>query len=255
MSRDAALDESVRALFASTADDVDACASHTAVMAVAVRCRRADIVQLLLADGRAAPTPSVLRDAGATGDVLTLQALLADSRVDAAARNSAVLWTAAVRGHVEAVGMLLADGRPDPAADRSEVLCAAATRGHTRVLEALLADGRANPAAQESRALRLAAARGHSKVVRLFLADGRSDPAADNSRALFNAAFGRHMAVVEILLADGRASPRAACALLGATAPARLLRPAARWWRRRTWLRACTTPGVCPRDGSPRPAV
>ena len=132
-------------------------------------------------------------------------------------------------------------------------LSAAAYSGDLEAVRALLAGGHANPAsktAQHSSALQAVGTRALSKPclltavqthcqgtawLGLLLADGRAEPVARKSGALWIVATHGPLEAMRLLLADGRADPVTALARWG---PAPALLPAARWSRRRQWLRA-----------------
>jgi hypothetical protein len=122
-----------------------------------------------------------LREAAFRGHAEVVQLLLADGRADPAAHDSVALQHAGVLdderegslARLEAVvHVLLADGRADPAAQASMVLYTAVRLGYVNLVRDLLLDGRANP----REALVVAAWRGHVDTVRVLLADGRADP-------------------------------------------------------------------------------
>jgi hypothetical protein len=182
------------------------------------------------------------------GQVDIVQALLAGGRADPAASDSFSLTVAAEGGHATIVAALLTDGRADPAANRSRALRDAASGGHTEAVRALLADGRADPAAIRSCALRYAARCGHTGVVCALLADGRANPAAKKSLALQYAARDGRTEVVAALLADGRVNSAVLATARGrhAEAVTRCLARHACWLQRRPWLRAslASAPGA-----------
>ncbi|KAK6351852.1 hypothetical protein TWF718_004997 [Orbilia javanica] len=141
-----------------------------------------DVVELLLATGRADPDPVLLR-----------------------ARRTPLSYAAA-RGHVAIVKVLLTTGRADPdsmrmasVTDRTQLPYSSECRYH-----------RVTPVTDRT-PLSYAAEYGHVDVVKLLLETGRVDPdSVDFSRGLTPlsyAVLGGHDAVVELLLATGRVDP------------------------------------------------
>jgi hypothetical protein len=124
----------------------------------------------------------------------------------------------------------------------ARTLSRAAYTGDVDWVAALLGDARVDPPPVDQRnmyshALRLAAALRHVGIVRLLLDDGRADPAAWNSVVLRDVTCQAHdlrgvAAVCRVLLADERADPTTD----RSAEPS--VRAAARWRRRRHWLRA-----------------
>lgn len=158
-------------------------------------------------------------------DVVRL--LLADGRVDPGANDDAALREASMHGHTDVVRLLLADARVNPLGDG---LIHASGAGHTDIVRALLEDGRANSHACNW-ALTEACKRGHVEVVRLllgvasrpqpgflaavacgfsdiveaFLANGSVDPSQDDNNALRMAYYcGPYARIIRLLLADAR---------------------------------------------------
>lgn len=66
-----------------------------------------------------------------------VKSLLADSRVDPAARDNFAIRWASENGHVDVVKLLLADGRVDPAADDNYARRWASRNGHVGVVKLL----------------------------------------------------------------------------------------------------------------------
>jgi hypothetical protein len=124
-------------------------------LSVAAEHGYADVMCLLLADGRADPTESMLRSAVVGHRPAVVQLLLQDGRVDPAAQNGAALWLAARCENSHAFRLLLADGRVDP----MHALGSAACFFTAEMTRLLLADGRTDPRrwVRGSRALRPAA--------------------------------------------------------------------------------------------------
>jgi hypothetical protein len=115
--------------------------------------------------------------------------------------------------------------------------------GHSVLVEILLDDGPTRHAQEASISLWVAAHNNDVEGLHALLTGGRADPCAGNSAALVAASNLRHAAAVRALLADGRSDPgRAATA--AASDPRRerdetqfLVQAAARWRRRRLWVR------------------
>lgn len=111
------------------------------------------------------------------------------------------LCHAARSGNVQSVDRLLADPRVDPAAADNSAIREAARAGHLAVVERLLADPRADPSAADDEAVRTVARLGHAAIVQCLLADARVEPAARRGSTIRGAAKFGHLAVVDRLLA------------------------------------------------------
>ena len=74
----------------------------------------ANVLRLLLTDGRVPPSDDVFIRCCGHGYVRHVPLLLADGRVDPGADGSQALVRAALNGHVDVVALLLADARVDP---------------------------------------------------------------------------------------------------------------------------------------------
>lgn len=133
--------------------------------------------------------------------------LLADRRVNPAARDNDAIKRASRYGHLEIVILLLADERVNPAAEDNYAIRFAAEEGHNLVVSRLLEDHRVNPAAKDDHAIRWASQNGHDKVVGLLLLDDHCsssctlvNPAAHDHYALKQASRNRHSKVVQLLM-------------------------------------------------------
>jgi ankyrin repeat protein len=149
------------------------------------------------------PTPT-FRHACDRGYVHVVRLLLADPRVDPAARGNHAILRSSKNGRADVVRLLLADGRADPAAHYNYAIHLSSKNGHTEVVRLLLADGRADPSADNNIAICESSARGHADVVRLLLGDARVDPTAHNNYAIRAAIERNHAHIVRLLLADRR---------------------------------------------------
>jgi hypothetical protein len=168
----------------------------------------ADIVEVLLQDGRADPTAydnDAIQWASSHGHADVVKLLLQDGRADPTADNNLAIRSASKNGHVDVVKLLLQDGRADPRAQNNYALRWACNYRYIKVLEALLQDGRADPTANNNDALETASRNGHADVVKVLLQDKRVDPTANDNIAIYLAKENGHSDVVELLLKDGRA--------------------------------------------------
>jgi hypothetical protein len=214
---------------------------------------------------------ATLADAAAAGQEGLVRLLLADGRADPAFNEYKPLFNAAGCGHVDVVTALLADPRVDATNCAADVLVAAASSRRPEVLAALLTDPRVDPASDAQKVVRWTAAWGSGPCMRVLLADHRVDPTAQQNSPIWGAARTGNHDVVQELLADERVRPgmRAESILdvvhptdermirmliedprVDVSLPCKLTRRsdgagmlllcAARWRRRRPWLRvAC----------------
>jgi hypothetical protein len=118
-------------------------------------------------------------------------------------------------------------------------LCLAVTQNDLQLVRGLLAESHEDPRAYDSLALRCAAHQGFERVLQALLTDGRADPTAcDNDALRYAARYHYYAPVVRTLVADGRSDPsgiaRVGCSMYNWP----LVQAAARWLRRRQWLRA-----------------
>jgi hypothetical protein len=170
-----------------------------------------DMVRMLLADGRAAPSSAALFALAMSRDCAEdVRALLREPNVSASADEYRALRYAAQQGHGDVVGAFfdaeriparvvtglflnaVRSGRVEfvqrmlsgftactlCASDMDTAIVAAAEAGLVSTLGVLLKDGRGNPAACGNAAICCATRRGHTDAVRALLADGRADPRA-----------------------------------------------------------------------------
>jgi hypothetical protein len=183
----------------------DPSANSSYAIRIASQYGFADIVRLLLEDGRADPAANnnyAIKFASQYGNAEVVKLLLADKRVDPA--DSYVLRFAVENGHTEIVQLLLADGRADPSADSSLAIRSAVKYRQEAILRMLLKDGRADPSVMNNLALNNACEYGSVEIVRILLNDDRIDPAANKNAALRYAIDYRHINVIRLLLADRR---------------------------------------------------
>jgi hypothetical protein len=170
------------------------------------------VVKLLLADARVDPAArdnQAIQLVSQNGHATVVELLLADPRVGPAAGDNDSIRLASHNGHATVVRRLLADPRVDPAADDNKAIRFASQNGHVTVVELLMADPRVGPAAGDNNSIRLASHNGHATVVERLLADPRVDPAADDNKAMRLASQNGHVTVVELLMADPRVDPAA----------------------------------------------
>jgi ankyrin repeat protein len=174
--------------------------------------RQVEVVKLLLADERVDPAARndwAIRHASRNGHSGIVKLLLADERVDPAADANYAIQIACKNGHVVVVDLLLADQRVDPAANIDYPIRCGSQNGHLEVVKKLLADKRVDPAARDDWAFRQAAQNQHSEVVELLLADERVNPATDFDYAIRCASYCGDQKTVKLLLADERVDPAA----------------------------------------------
>lgn len=149
--------------------------------------------------------------AAASGDLCTLEQLLAHDRVDPSVDDQAALRRAARNGHVLVVERLLADPRIDPSVGPSDLhwhdsaVGEAAQRGQLAVVRQLLADPRvdASAATGVNAAVSRAAWHGHGSVVLCLLEDPRVEQSLADLQLLFASIRNQFVHVADILLSTG----------------------------------------------------
>ena len=105
----------------------------------------ADVMKLVLADGRADPMVNdgyALVMAILLNRVKCAHALLDDPRVDPSVRDNRALLLAVRNGHLDIVERLLADPRVDPSSNNNQCIRSAMIRGHLEIAERLVSDRR-----------------------------------------------------------------------------------------------------------------
>lgn len=210
---------------------------YSSALCAAAYAGRVHIVQRFLGWRRrvnpAARSNQVLMDAASAGKLEVVQLLLADGRADPSAvadvpdegytftrfgerprRNrrwitcaNAPLRVALLRKHRAVVELLLRDPRVDPSADDNFLLVWACENCDWNLLHCLLDDPRVDPSARSSKALQNAARSGRLPLVDRLLSDPRVCISVPANGALVVAAENGHDAVVERLLADPRITP------------------------------------------------
>lgn len=180
-------DELVRACRDGSYDDVcrlletpgvDPSVNGSVALAKACKYGHIDVVQLLLADGRADP-----------------------------AGVACPLSYACYSGHIDVVKAMLADPRTNPSEDDNCPLRWAGMSNHTNVVEALLADPRVNVIdVWDNGALLAACMHDAMDAFQMLLADPRINP---NCAIPYASVFGKDDYMV-LLLADARVKPIAA---------------------------------------------
>ena len=172
------------------------CVYSTDAICVSSRNGHADIVKLLLADGRADPTVrdnEPIRMSCASGQADVVRLLLADPRVDPAAKNNNAICMSSRNAHTDVVQLLLADGRADPAACSNVAILMSCANGDDDVVRLLLADPRVDPTARDNYAIRMSSKNRHAHVIQLLLVDGRADPMKRIDNMLWKAEPGRQL--------------------------------------------------------------
>ncbi|PRP85253.1 putative ankyrin repeat protein [Planoprotostelium fungivorum] len=167
--------------------------------------KRADILQILLEDGRLDPSDmykNVISRVNWCTEAVEL--LLRDHRVDPSVKdNHAIRW-ASSGGYTQLVRLLLSHHQVDPAAGCNEAIRGASIRGHTDIVKLLLSSPRTDPSDANNLAIIRASTEGHIDIVGLLLKDDRVNPSAENNEAIRRASCRGHAEVVELLLKDSR---------------------------------------------------
>ncbi|KAJ3232324.1 hypothetical protein HDU81_003066 [Chytriomyces hyalinus] len=167
----------------------------------------ADIVDLILKDGRADPGVSKsfpLRASASKGYAKIVELLIQDPRTDVATTDNSAFKLAASDGHLEVVQLLLNCPGVDPATSDSYGLRKASQGGYTQVVELLLKDGRSDAAAVDNYALSLAVQNGHKEVVGLLLMEPRVLATRDFTTVFSAATLTSRTDIVDVLLAAVR---------------------------------------------------
>jgi ankyrin repeat protein len=179
---------------------------HTAFLTA---CEKgyAEIVQLLLEDGRMDPSTynnSAIISAVQKGQIEIVRLLLQDPRVDPSARtNFAFRWVCEnghTEGHTEIVRILLADPRVDPIAADNYAFVRACAYERIETVRLLLQDPRVNPTENDNHVFFYACENGYIEIVRLLLQDPRIDPTAFNNWAFRIACAKSQTEIVRLLL-------------------------------------------------------
>lgn len=149
---------------------------------ISINTNNADLMEVLLDDGRALPQNPIL---------------------------NSMLCNAARLGHEKIVRLLLNDERIDPTKNQHLSIRIAAKYGHLGVTRVLLADGRANPVKKNKagkNAVIKAIRHNRVEIVKLFLQDSRVNPVE-----VYNyAAIERRESIITFMLEKNYAKPEAA---------------------------------------------
>ena len=145
-----------------------------------------------------------LIEASEKGDLVVVDDILREGRVDPSALYNAVIRCASGNGHLAIVERLLSDSRVDPSAFGNQAINSAVENGHFAIVGRLLKDSRVDPSDGNNVAIRWASAEGHSAIVERLLQDSRVDPSDQNNDAVRSACAEGHLAIVERLLQDDR---------------------------------------------------
>lgn len=182
----------------------DATMPHTA-LCEAAQSNSTAALEALLEDGRFDPTGDgcePLRIAVRMGHECIVRRLLHVPAVHAQAVLEAgwPLVEAAAGGHVAVVDLLLADARVDPAAREGEALLSACAKGHLEVARRLLAHPRVDPSLRDQEALFSALEARNEGIALRLLSHPRVDPTVRDGEAVALAARGRLWSVLRELL-------------------------------------------------------
>ena len=179
------LDE-VRALLADPANDPTESDEHSAILAV-MDGDRADILKLLLADGRANPmfaSGLPLTMAIQRNSVACAHALLDDPRVDPSVNENYAIICAARGNQLEIAKRLLTYPAVDPSVSDNNPILMASYHDYYEMAKLLMKDSRVNPAANNNAAVRTAVYWGHEAIMMLMLYDPRVDPSANDNELI-----------------------------------------------------------------------
>lgn len=200
----------------------------------AIRNHDIDRLKCLIADSRIEPLVmnTAFCSAVKKGDLVCVELLLADPRVNPASYSNSAITVAAKEGYLDIVERLLADPRVNPSTDYNSAISLAIRGRHIDIAERLLADPRVDPcdslcwasgvstgpaivrlllknprtdpSAKDNVALRTAIGLGNIEIVELLLTDPRIDPSADNNFAMEVARRYRQQYIIDILFEDYR---------------------------------------------------
>lgn len=171
-----------------------ACASGTA-----------DDVRHILADPSTNPVADnwILDSLVSLGRAEIIKILLADGRMDPMFEGGSALYRAMRLYKNDCVYAFYADPRVDFANINISIVWAA-ERNELNMVERLLLDPRIDPSVAENGAIREAARNGNIAVVKRLLKDRRVDPSACDNFALSAASFKKYREIEVLLLADPR---------------------------------------------------
>jgi len=154
---------------------------HSFILTAAAEKGCADVVELLLKDGRLDPgleSNMALWKSASNGHTATVKFLLADKRVDPSDQLNTVIIAALVCGYVDIVKLLLTDERIDVSEYSFESVV---RNGNVEIVKILLDDGRVNPSFENNLLIRIATENGNDEIVQLLLADVRVSSTIDNN--------------------------------------------------------------------------
>lgn len=149
-------------------------------------------------------------DAAHFGNVVVVERLLRDPRINPAAFRNQAIEEASQNGHIEVVELLLRDPRVNPAENNNNSLILALRykrNNYMSVALRLLQDPRVDPSAQDNYPIRQASADGNIVLVDRLLLDPRVDPSAKKHEGFLEAVSKGFTNVVDRLLRDPRVDP------------------------------------------------
>ena len=152
----------------------------TFYLAVGLEQGIAEVVRLLLEDGRADPAAKeidTLYLACSGGHKSVLSLLLKDGRVDPTVAIPVIISNLSREMNLEIVEVLLADPRVRKLSIEDDLLSTACNERDTGLVRLLMKDGRANPTAHNNSAIRVVSRYGDPETARLLLSDRRVDSA------------------------------------------------------------------------------
>jgi hypothetical protein len=110
------------------------------------------------------------------GNIVVVERLLQDKRVDPSGGNNWAIQRASCLGHLEIVNLLLQDERVDPSDNQNWAIQYASHNGYPAVVERLLQDKRVDPSTHNNLAIKFAYQQSKLAIFERLLQDERVDP-------------------------------------------------------------------------------
>jgi ankyrin repeat protein len=123
-----------------------------------------DGIELLIKHGQIIPSDDHIEEACQNGKADVVRVLLADGRANPAAEKNYAFSEAVEKNYIEIVAMLLLDKRADPRVG----FYTACKKGHIEIVRLLLNDSRVDATVGDNQAIKIASRNGHLLVVSLL---------------------------------------------------------------------------------------
>lgn len=157
---------------------VDPSDKSNASICLACQGGHGEVVRILLQDPRVVPHDTCLVEASKNGYADVVALLLADGRPDPASSGQSAIRKAVSYGRTEVTRLLLQDKRVDPTTHYNDPMRTACFNGNADILRLLLQDPRVDPTAEDNHVIKSTSRNTCTKCLLLLLEDGRADPVA-----------------------------------------------------------------------------